>query len=117
MMIMTKMTKKDYFNALRAEVAGKPELVAFIDHEIELLEKKNSVKSHKPTKKQSENAVMIEKIYSAMESGKAYTASDVFAMFPELNSVQKASAMVTAMKNQAKATRVEVKGKAYFYKV
>lgn len=116
-MTMTKMTKKDYFKALRAEVEGKPELVAFIDHEIELLEKKNSAKANKPTKKQTENAVMIEKIYTAMESGKGYTASDILEMFPELNSVQKASAMVTAMRKNLMVTREITKGKAYFHKV
>lgn len=114
---MTKMTKKDYFKILRAEVADKPELVAFIDHEIELLEKKNSVKSDKPTKKQAENAVMVEKIYSAMDSEKGYTASDILEMFPELNTIQKASAMVTAMRKNLMVTREVVKGKAYFYKV
>ena len=37
-----KLTKRDYFNSLLAinEVASRPELVKFIEHELELLEKK-----------------------------------------------------------------------------
>ena len=42
--VTRKMTKKDCFNALLAieEVANNENLVLFINHEIELLEKKNS---------------------------------------------------------------------------
>ena len=41
-----KMTKRDYFNTLLGivEVKANPELVKFIDHELELLAKKNSTK-------------------------------------------------------------------------
>lgn len=41
---MEKMTKRDYFTAIKAVagVAENPEFVAFIDHELELLNKKNS---------------------------------------------------------------------------
>lgn len=48
------MTKKEMFAEIRNIVADNEEMVAFIDHEIELLEKKsNSPK--KPTKIQIEN--------------------------------------------------------------
>ena len=48
------MTKKEMFAEIRNIVAGNEEMVAFIDHEIELLERKsNSPK--KPTKTQVEN--------------------------------------------------------------
>ena len=54
-MTNTKMTKKDYFKALLAieEVKANENYVAFINHEIELLEKKNG--NRKPTKTQEEN--------------------------------------------------------------
>ena len=48
------MTKKEMFNEIRAIVADNAEMVAFIDHEIELLEKKSSA-TRKPTKTQIEN--------------------------------------------------------------
>ena len=48
------MTKKEMFAEIRNIVADNEEMVAFIDHEIELLERKsNSPK--KPTKTQIEN--------------------------------------------------------------
>ena len=48
------MTKREMFTEIRNIVADNEEMVAFIDHEIELLERKsNSPK--KPTKTQIEN--------------------------------------------------------------
>ena len=37
-----KLTKKEYFGVIRNLVIDNEELVAFIDHEIELLNKKSS---------------------------------------------------------------------------
>lgn len=48
------MTKKEMFNEIRAIVADNEEMVAFIDHEIELLNRKAN-SSRKPTKVQLEN--------------------------------------------------------------
>lgn len=111
---MEKMTKRDYFTRILSYAHEEDK--AFIERELELLNRKNS-KPAKPTAKQAQNAVMVETIHKGMENGKAYTASDILALFPELHSVQKASALLKQMKDAAKATRVEVKGKAYFYKV
>ena len=48
------MTKKEMFAEIRTIVADNAEMVAFIDREIELLEKKSSA-ARKPTKTQIEN--------------------------------------------------------------
>lgn len=48
------MTKKEMFTAIRTVVANDAEMVAFIDHEIELLDRKSSA-TRKPTKAQVEN--------------------------------------------------------------
>lgn len=48
------MTKKEMFTAIRAIVIDNEEMVAFIDHEIDLLSKK-SASPKKPTKVQLEN--------------------------------------------------------------
>ena len=53
-MTTSKMTKKDYFNELRTIVIDNEELVAFIDRELELLNRKSSSK-RKPTERQVEN--------------------------------------------------------------
>lgn len=47
-------TKREMFTAIRAIVADNEEMVAFIDHEIELLNRK-SASPKKPTKTQIEN--------------------------------------------------------------
>lgn len=116
---MTKMTKRDYFNALRARVADDAELVAFIDHELELLARKNERKSDKPTAKQAENAVLIETIYANMVAEKAYTVTDLMNEIDALHGlkVQKVSALVTKMRENVLVSREVVKGKAYFTKI
>ena len=48
------MTKREMFTAIRTVVANDAEMVAFIDHEIELLDRKSSA-TRKPTKTQVEN--------------------------------------------------------------
>ena len=48
------MTKREMFAEIRNAVIDNTEMVAFIDHEIELLDNKRSV-SKKPTKTQIEN--------------------------------------------------------------
>ena len=74
-----KMTKRDYFNELLniSEVKENKYMVEFINHELELLEKKNASKSSAETKTQKENAGIKENLLNEMESGKAYTISDM----------------------------------------
>ena len=63
-----KMTKRDYFNALLALEAVKADsaLVDFINHELELLAKKNASEK-KLTPTQKENLNIQEAILSHME--------------------------------------------------
>ena len=44
-----KMTKRDYFEGFKRKYALTDEEIAFIDHDIELLEKKNASKSSTET--------------------------------------------------------------------
>ena len=73
-----KITKAQMFAMIKAvpEVTNNEEMVAFIDHELELLAKKSS--SKKPTKAQEENEVIKTKIVEVLgdfENGA--TASEV----------------------------------------
>ena len=81
-----KVTKKDNFNALRALAlaAENADLVAFIDHELELLAKKAENRSTKPTVRQAENAEIKAKIVSVMETGKRYRCAEIKALIPAL---------------------------------
>ena len=82
-MANTKMTKKDYFALISAivensDTANKTDIQAFIAHEVELLNKKNSSKSGKPTKTQAENEVIKTIILEVMaEIGRPATLTEI----------------------------------------
>jgi hypothetical protein len=84
-----KITKTDRFNTLLtfAEVQADPEMVEFINHEIELLAKKNSGE-RKPTAKQTEklahDADLRRAIVDEMEMGVLYSAGDLIKTLPTL---------------------------------
>lgn len=76
-----KITKKEQFAIIRtiveqSEAPNKAEMAAFIDHEIELLNRKSSSKSE--TKAQKENKVLKETVFDILEDmGKAVTVGEV----------------------------------------
>ena len=75
-----KMTKRDYFGELKKLVADRTDLVEFIDHELELLDKKAS--SSKMTKTQVENEGLMENILEKMvELGSPITVTDLVVAF------------------------------------
>ena len=113
-----KMTKRDYFNALLniAEVKANKSMVDFINHELELLEKKNASKSSKQTKTQIANEGLKDQILCSMVEGEKYTISDMQKQFEcclELTN-QKVLALVLQLKVANLVVRVEEKGKAYY---
>ena len=64
-MANTKMTKKDWFAEIRGIVAemereDKAEMLAFIDHEVELLSKKKSSTNSKKDKELEELCIKVE---------------------------------------------------------
>lgn len=83
-----KVTKKDNFTTLRsiAETANRPDLVEFIDHELELLTNKNAKRSDKPTATQKENAEIADLVLEVLEAGKLYRLSEIKALIPALAS-------------------------------
>ena len=81
--------------------------------------KKNASRTNKPTPKQKANAELMTEIYDAMESGKAYTVTEIGQLVPALTDakVQKVSALVTKMRENVLVAREVVKGRAYFTKI
>ena len=112
-----KMTKKDYYTAILAKYALTEDEKAFINHEIELLEKKNAA-DKKPTAQQVANKSTQDAIYEGMESGKLYTITDLIKCIPECADMtnQRVSAIVRQMIGE-KVERIEDKRKAYFKKI
>ena len=112
-----KLTKRDHFNALLnlAEVKADPKLVDFINHEIELLDKKNSA-DKKPTAQQTANDSIKVAILDNMVEGKAYTITDLIKTIPECADLtnQRVSALVRQLVEAGKVLRTEDKRKAYF---
>ena len=113
-----KMTKKDYFNAMLAipAVAENKAMVEFINHEIELLTKKNSA-NRKPTAQQVENASLKEVILGVLvDSGKAMTVTEIQKSSTALVDLsnQRVSALVRQLMDSGEVARVEDKRKAYF---
>ena len=113
-----KMTKREMFAQIKANYPLTQAEVAFIDHEIELLEKKNSGE-HKPTAKQTENESVKSAIYDEMENGARYTISEMIKALPSCAELtnQRVSALVRQMIADGKVSRTEEKRKAYFSKI
>ena len=111
-----KITKRDRFNALlsMSEVQANAELVAFIEHEIELLDKKNSSEK-KPTAQQTANESIKAAIVAGMTPNRLYTVTEIQKEIPECAELsnQRISALLRQMIGK-EIVRTEDKRKAYF---
>ena len=111
-----KMTKREYFAILKtmveaSNVANMADMVAFIDHEVELLDRKSSKSVQ--TKTQKENVAVKEEILSALaDFAKPVTVSEIMVTVPLSN--QKISALLRQLVKEGKVVRTEEKKKAYF---
>ncbi len=114
---MEKMTKAQMFAQIRTHLTDEAE-IAFIDHELELLAKKNASRSNKPTKNQLANAELMNVIYDNMEDGKRYTVTEIHQAIDALKefSGNKVSALVRGLRLDGRVIRTEEKGRAYFTK-
>ena len=114
-----KPTKRDRFNALLNidAVKNDADLVAFIEHEIELLDKKNTAE-RKPTPKQVENAGFKADILAWMEPDTKYLSADVAKGVPSIIaagiSPNRVTAMLTQLVNDGAVIRTEDKRKSYY---
>lgn len=109
-----KKTKKDLFLEIREVVAGNEELVAFVNHELELLDKKASTKS---TKTNDEQVALMETIVNALnEIGRAVTISELQKENAEMTeySNQKLSAMLKKLVDNKRVIKITDKKKSYF---
>jgi hypothetical protein len=116
-MTQKKMTKAQMFAQIKANYNLTDEEKAFIDHELELLAKKNSAEK-KPTAQQTANAAIVNAIVDGMEEGRLYTITDIIKSIPECADLtnQRVSALVRGVLD-IKIERVEEKRKAYFRKI
>ena len=110
-----KMTKVEMFSAIREVVSDNAEMVAFIDHEIELISKKAS--SKKPTKVQELNEHLKEVIYNYfLECEGHKPIKEIQAEIPELAdfSNQKITHLLSAMIVEGKLSKEYEKKTPYY---
>lgn len=117
-----KVTKREMFNAIKAvaEVAANEDMVAFIDHELELLDKKSSTKSGKPTATQVANEALKVEILTGLSETEGKTVSELIKSVEALSGLsnQKVSAVLRLMEKNDGTVRKETdKKKTLFYKV
>lgn len=110
-----KMTKRDYFTAILNKYDLTADEKSFIEHELELLAKKNSSEK-KPTAQQVANEGLKSVILNVLtENGGLMTITDIQKSCAELSELsnQRVSAIVRQMVGIS-VERVEDKRKAYF---
>lgn len=109
---MAKMTKVEMLGAIKNVVADNAEMVAFLDHEIELLGRRNAKGSRGLTKTQKENQEIKARIVDFLGDGEAHTATEI-AHGVDI-SQNKATALLTQLKNDGAIVREVVKKVAFF---
>ena len=112
---MKKMTKRDYFTAILEKYPLTADEKAFVEHELELLAKKNA-SDRKPTAQQTANEGIKTAILDGMTSGRFYTVTEIQKEIPECAELsnQRVSALLRQMKDDKVIVRTEDKRKAYF---
>ena len=118
---VVKVTKKERFAELLAipEVAGNQALVDFINHEVDLLTRKNASGEKKLTANQIENENLKDIIVNSLSAETGLTITEMIKTIPELAEFtnQKVSALVTALVKDGKVERRVDKRVTRFYKV
>lgn len=120
----TRITKAMRFEDIKALLNGQPviygtsieDAVDFIDHEVNLLAKKNSGENKKQTKAQEENEGYKVLILEFLADKDGVTCTDVLKGVPALSefSNQKISALMRQLRLAGQVTVSEVKGKSLF---
>ena len=115
-MSTVKVTKKMRFEEMKAIFEAQGDIVhaEFCQHEIKLLDKKNSKTSGKLTKTQKENEAIKTEILEGLE-GKM-TITEMTKNIPAIEGMtnQKVSALIRQLVKEGKVVRTEEKGRAYF---
>lgn len=131
-MANTKMTKKDWFEVLKgimekSDYADKAGAIAFIDHEVELLDKKSG--KSKETKTKKAHGAILDAIKAVLaDQTKPVTITEMMtderlASYEEEGkdgavtvamTNQKLSSMVKKLVDAGEVIRTEEKKKAYF---
>ena len=110
-----KMIKAQMFAQIKANYPLTEDEVKFIDHELELLTKKNSAEK-KPTAQQTGHEGIKTAIVEGMERNRLYTVTEIIKSIPACADMtnQRVSALLRQLVEGGKVKRTEDKRKAYF---
>lgn len=114
-----KVTKRERYAQLLEIVKDNAELVEFINHEVELLDRKKSSGSRKLTPIQLENEELKKHILAFMNENQMYLISELLKEVDELEgfSNQKVASLMNMLVKEGKAKKEEVKRKVYYTKI
>ena len=114
-MATTKMTKRDYFTAILTKYPLTHDEKAFVEHELELLTKKNSA-DKKPTAQQVANDGIKTAIADGMTANRLYTVTELIKEIPECAELtnQRVSALLRQMIADGTVVKTVDKRKSYF---
>ncbi len=110
-------TKKEMFSAIREVVIDNEEMVAFIDKEIELLNRKSG-RTRKPTATQVENMGFKADILTALATvDKPVTIKELCEVCPSIAGLsnQRITHLLTDLRKNGEVAREYVKKVPYFY--
>ena len=110
-----KPTKKQMFEGLLKMEGLSQEQIDFINHELELLSKKNSGEK-KPTATQVANEALKVAIYEGMQDNRLYTVTEVIKEIPAVAGLtnQKVSPLMNQMVESGLLTKTVEKRRSYF---
>ena len=122
MTMANKKVKRDYFMEIREIVKDNPELVVFVDHELELLARKNT--GNTQTKVQKENQAVAEMLLEELAKAGRTTITDLMNTSEVIKnyvlengnrlSNQKISAIFKQQLEAGNITKTVDKKKSYF---
>ena len=115
--MVNKLTKRELFNQILEMYDLTDEHVAFIEHELELLNKKTG--SGKMTANQMANEKLKGDIVEFMEDGVTRSIAEIMAGVDTLSELtnQKVSALLKQLVDAGAIVRTTEKRKAYFTKM
>lgn len=115
-----KITKRDRYTTLLTfnEVKADPDMVEFIQHEMELLNRKATNKKQTAQQIAAEN--LRNTIWDFMEPNRLYTCTELANALDDDNTILSTSRISSAMqklKEEGRVNRIEDKRKAYYQRV
>lgn len=106
---MEKVTKKEMFNVIKDALADRADVVAFCDHEIELIDKKAAKAKEAAAKKRANGDELTDVVFSLLND-EPQTIADIAGQIEgEDVTTSKVSYRLTSLVKAGKAQKVDLK--------